>query len=91
MFDQYCVHEYRIDLCFPAGKLSMECDDFGHDDRDIWYEVKQQKDKEFKLGYPNIRYNLNRKYFSIFKVNNQFHQFIQYKVRESYHRVILPT
>ena len=43
MIDQYTVGHYRIDLYFPEHKIAVECDELGHKDRDIDYEVKRQK------------------------------------------------
>ena len=50
MKEQYTVDGYRIDLYFPTHKLAIECDEFGHKDRDIGYEVTRQKYIETKLG-----------------------------------------
>ena len=49
MIDQYTVDNYRIDLYFPKHKLAAECDEFGHNDRDVNYEVTRQKYIEAKL------------------------------------------
>ena len=40
MIEQYHVDGYRIDLYFPEYKLAIECDEFGHRDRDLEYEIK---------------------------------------------------
>ena len=49
MHTQYSMDQYKIDLYFPKHKLVIECDEFGHLDIDIKYEVKRQKDIERKL------------------------------------------
>ena len=43
MIHQFSFGKYRIDLCFRRYKLAIECDEFDHRDRDIEYEVEQQK------------------------------------------------
>ena len=50
MLTQFNVDGYRIDLYFPRHKLAVECDEFGHKDRDIECEVRRQKYIESKLG-----------------------------------------
>ena len=47
MIEQYHVDGYRID--FPEYKLAIECDELGHCDRDLEYEVKRQKYIEYKF------------------------------------------
>ena len=71
MHTQYSVDQYKIGLYFPKHKLAVECDEFGHLDRDIEYEVKRQKCTENELGYQFIQYNPDVKDFSIFKVINR--------------------
>ena len=44
MQTQYTVLNYRIDLYFHKHKLAIEIDELGHNDRNIDYEKK--KDKE---------------------------------------------
>ena len=70
MKEQYTVDGYRIDLYFPTHKLAIECDEFGHKDRDITYEVTRQNHIETKLGCTFIRYNPDAKDFDIFDVLN---------------------
>ena len=70
MKEQYTVDGYRIDLYFPTQKLAIECDEFGHKDRDISYEVTRQNHIETKLGCTFIRYNPDAKDFDIFDVLN---------------------
>ena len=40
MHTQDSVDQYKVDLYFPKHKLAIECDKFGHLDRNIEYEVK---------------------------------------------------
>ena len=76
MKEQYTVDGYRIDLYFPTHKLAIECDEFGHKDRDIGYEVTRQKYIETKLGCTFIRYNPDDKDFDIFSVINSIMKYI---------------
>ena len=76
MKEQYTVDGYRIDLYFPTHKLAIECDEFGHKDRDIGYEVTRQKYIETKLGCTFIRYNPDAKDFDIFIVINSIMKYI---------------
>ena len=76
MRDQYWVDGYRIDLYFPTHKLAIECDEFGHDDRDIGYEIARQKHIEQKLDCTFIRYNPDAKHFDIFQVINKIFRHI---------------
>ena len=76
MKEQYTVDGYRIDLYFPTHKLAIECDKFGHKDRDIGYEVTRQKHIETKLGCIFIRYNPDAKDFDIFSVINSIMKYI---------------
>lgn len=62
---QYNVDKYRIDLYFPDLKLAIECDEFGHADRDIEYEVERQKYIQNKLNCKFIRFNPDEKNFNI--------------------------
>ena len=43
MIYQFSVRKYRTDLYFPRYKLATECNEFDHCDRDIEYEIEQQK------------------------------------------------
>ena len=76
MKEQYTVDGYRVDLYFPSHKLAIECDEFGHKDRDIGYEVTRQKYIETKLGCTFIRYNPDAKDFDIFIVINSIMKYI---------------
>ena len=76
MRDQHGVDGYRVDLYFPSHKLAIECDEFGHKDRDIGYEVTRQKHIESKLGCTFIRYNPDDKDFDIFSVINSIMKYI---------------
>lgn len=74
MVTQYRVGTYRIDLYFPDYKLAIECDEFGHSDRDQEYEKTRQHYIEDKLGCKFIRYNPDSKDYNIFDVLNKIHK-----------------
>ena len=76
---QFSIGSYRIKLYFPEHKLPIECDEHDHKDRDINYEIKQQKFIEGQLNCKFIRYNPNAKYFTIESVLNKFFQYIYQK------------
>ena len=69
---QFSIRSYRINLYFPEHKLPIECDEHDHKDRDINYEIKQQKFIEGQLNCKFIRYNPNAKDFTIESVLNKF-------------------
>ena len=52
--DQYYVAGYWIDFYFAAYNLAIKCDKFGHNHRDIGYDVKKQKDIENKLALESL-------------------------------------
>lgn len=76
---QYSIGKYRIDLYFPDYKIAIECDEFGHKDRNKIYEHNRQKYIEDKLGCTFIRYNPDEDDFSIFKVINTIFKNIERK------------
>ena len=65
---QFRIGSYRIDLYFPDQKIAVECDEFGHADRDQSREKARQMYIENRLGCEFVRYNPDAKDFSIFKV-----------------------
>ena len=77
MCEQYNVDGYRIDFYLPENKLALECDELGHRERDIEYEVKRQKHIKEKLGYKFIKYNPDAEDFNLFKVINRIFLEIQ--------------
>ena len=77
MIHQFSVGKYRIDLYFPRYKLAVECDEFGHKDRDIEYEVICQKYIEKLLNCTFVRFNPDVKDFYILDIVNKI--FVQIK------------
>ena len=68
MSHQFGAGKYRIDLYFPKYKLPIECDELDHRDRDIGYEVEQQKHIEKLLGCTFVRFNPDAKDFCILEI-----------------------
>jgi very-short-patch-repair endonuclease len=71
---QYSVGSYRIDLYFPEHNLAIECDEFGHADRDAYCEQERELYIRDNLGCEFIRFNPDSKKFNIFKVINRILQ-----------------
>ena len=57
MKGQFNIGSYRIDLYIPAHKLATNCGEYDHKDKDIGYEIKQQKFIEDQLTCMFITYN----------------------------------
>ena len=68
MIHQFDAGKYRIDPYFPKYKLPIECDELDHRDRDIGYEVEQQKHIEKLLGCTFVRFNPDAKDFCILEI-----------------------
>ena len=75
MIKQFHIGKNRIDLYFPVYKLAIECDEFGHDDRDVLYEVNRQKFIEeqlvCELVCQFVRYNPDTQDFDVVQVLNK--------------------
>ena len=73
MIRQYYIGLYRVDLYFSKYKIVVECDEFGHNDRDPNYELKREQ-YLISLGNTIIRYNPNESDFNLSnvlrKINN---------------------
>jgi len=68
---QYTVEQYRIDLYFPRERVAVECDEFGHRDRDAEYEATREATLKRRLGCRFIRFNPDAADFCIFEVIGQ--------------------
>ena len=64
---QYKINTYRVDLYFLDYKLVIECDEYGHTDRDTNYE-KPREEYIRSLGNKIIRFNPNIKNFDLSNV-----------------------
>lgn len=64
---QFSIGKYRVDLYFIEYKLVIECDEYGHYDRDI-VEEKEREEYIQSLGNKIIRYNPNEKNFDLSNV-----------------------
>lgn len=70
---QKIVGDYRVDLYFPDVKLAVECDENGHQDRDLIYEIKRQNTITRELQCTFIRYNPDSPGFDIFNIIAKIH------------------
>ena len=64
---QYKIHTYSVDLYFLDYKLVIECDEYGHTDRDPNYE-KTREEYITALGNKIIRFNPNIENFDLSNV-----------------------
>lgn len=65
---QYPVGVYRIDLYLPYYRIAIECDEFGHNDRDGRYESARERFIRTALDCTFVRYNPDSKCFDVFEV-----------------------
>ena len=77
MQTQYTVIDYRIDLYFHKHKLSIEVDELGHADRNLYNEIERQKALERELNCVFIRINPDEKDSNIFKEINKIYRHIK--------------
>jgi very-short-patch-repair endonuclease len=74
---QYNTGKYRIDLYFPKYQLGIECDEFGHADRNQEHEKKRERDLK-KMGISLIRFNPDSPNFDIFDAVSEIYTFIKH-------------
>lgn len=72
---------YRIDLYFTDYKIAIECDEFGHVDRDPIYEEIREKFIENNLKCTFVRFDPDNQNFDIFDVINEIHNVILKNVK----------
>ena len=70
-FPEYKVGPYRIDLYFLDLKVAVECNEYGHVDRDQQYEHEREQFIKNKLGCIFVRYNPDS---PCFNVGNVIHE-----------------
>ena len=80
---QYAVGKYRVDLYFPNYNLVIECDEFGHADRDPEKEIARQKYIEDALDAEFIRFNPDAPDFDIIEIISLIHSYIAETVKSS--------
>jgi very-short-patch-repair endonuclease len=66
---QFKIGSYFVDLCFPKQMMTVECDEFGHSDRNPFEEFKREQFIS-KAGYKIIRFNPNEPEFDLSVVIN---------------------
>lgn len=76
MKEEYKVGKYRIDLYFVDHKIAVECDEYGHVDRNSDYEKKREKYLIKKLGCTFIRFNPDEDNFNIGNVIKKINKMI---------------
>ena len=76
MQSQYTALNYRIDLFFHKYQLAIEIDELGHNNRNIDYEIKRQRELEKELDWVFIRIIPDAIHFNIFKEINKTHRHI---------------
>lgn len=69
-------NKYRIDLFFPDYYLAVECDEFGHSDRDQANEIVRQNHIEDELGVVFLRFNPDDPNFDIMDIVSIIHSHI---------------
>lgn len=62
---QFFVNGYRIDIYFPHHRIAVECDEYGHFDRDERAELARQDAIIKALGCYFIRFNPHQNGFNI--------------------------
>lgn len=72
---QYKFGNYRVDMYFPKYKIILECDEFDHKDRDVFYEKKREQ-YLLSLGNTIIRYDPNERGFNISDVLREINKII---------------
>ncbi len=70
-FPEYKCGTYRIDLYFPDLKVAVECDEYGHVDRDQQHEQDREQFIKNKLSCIFVRYNPDS---PCFNVGNVIHE-----------------
>ena len=83
MKPQYNFLSYRIDLYFHEYKFAIECDENGHSDIDIDYEIKTQKAIEQELGCKFIRIDPGKEDFDIFRAINEIFRHIKQSTKKA--------
>jgi very-short-patch-repair endonuclease len=76
MYKQFRVGKYRVDLYLEEYNLVVECDEYNHRDRDPKEEAVREAFIKSKLDCEFVRFNPDRKGFSVFEVIAEIHQFI---------------
>jgi len=63
---QFPVERYRIDLYFPAERVAVECDEYGHRDRCPVQEATREQFIAARLGCRFVRFNPDAPAFCVF-------------------------
>jgi very-short-patch-repair endonuclease len=79
-YTQFKVGTYRVDMYMEDYDLVIECDEFNHRDRDPQKERQREEFIKSELNCDFIRFNPDKKNFSVFEVIASIHKFILNKV-----------
>lgn len=79
---QFPVGSYYVDLYIKDFNLAIECDEFGHSNRDPIYEEERQKCIEDKLCCHFIRFNPDEPNFNIFRVIGDINRYMLKKTHQ---------
>lgn len=64
MVRQYKIGSYYVDLFLSESGIIVECDEFGHSDRNVQYE-KKREEYLLEKGYRMLRFNPNAPGFDL--------------------------
>jgi very-short-patch-repair endonuclease len=87
-YTQFKVGTYRVDMYMEDYDLVIECDEYNHRDRDPQKEKQREEFIKLELNCEFIRFNPDKKNFSIFEVIASIHKFILEKQTGELKRII---
>ena len=67
-YTQFSIDRYRLDLFIKELNLAVECDEYGHRDRDPYKEKEREDYIKKKIGCDFVRFNPDEPGFNIFTV-----------------------
>jgi very-short-patch-repair endonuclease len=76
IYKQFKVGKYRVDLYFEEYNLVVECDEYDHRDRNPKEEAIREAFIKSELDCEFIRFNPDRKGFTVFEVIAEIHGFM---------------
>ena len=67
-YTQFRIDQYRLDLFIKELNLVVECDEYGHRDRDPYKEQEREDYIRDRIGCDFVRFNPDEPGFNIFKI-----------------------
>ena len=67
-YTQFRIDQYRLDLFIKELNLVIECDEYGHRDRDPYKEQEREDYVRDRIGCDFVRFNPDEPGFNIFRV-----------------------